>query len=257
MNFKFEIFLIMGEMAIQNINNTIDLLSLSKSNKQNIANAICQCFNIFPKEIFVEDLLNCFLMLISKDKLYLNKIIENTICFKDFINIVNKNIDYFKKISFTISTRNFIREDFGEAKEIIPKIIKILSECHQSCLDSDSIIEKYSNFSDYLSHDNKLILYHLIKKNNDIIKIQLGKSMMMNDAQNNEEIIHNIKECIAWNFPEIYPIVIDSFNKLNFQIMNLDFINDFVVVFKQFHFFETSNLTNRKIENTIFFFYAF
>ena len=253
-NLKFEIFLIMGQMAINNIDNTINLLQSLNSNKEIIANSICECFSIFSEKIFNKKLLDCFMKFISKTEVNLNKIVAQTICFKDYIDIVNENINFYKNITFKISTNNFLKEDFGDPKETNTKIINILSECNKSFLDSESILEKCPNFCDYLSQEEKFKMYHLIKKKDDKIKRKLGESIM-HDAESNKEIIDTINKFIFWEFPEYYPNVIDLFKKLNFQTMDSELLNNFIITFKNFNFFDNynSNPEKKKLEIKVFF----
>ena len=176
---------------------------------------------------------------ISKTELYLNKIVTQTICFKDYIDIVNENINFYKNITFKISTNNFSKEDFGEPKETNTKIINILSECNKSFLDSESILENCPNFCDCLSQEEKFKMYPLIKKKDDKIKLKLGESIM-HDAESNKEIIDTINNCIFWEFPDYYPKIIDSFEKLNFQTMDSELLNNLIITFKKFNFFGNS-----------------
>ena len=130
--------------------------------KNGIISNIISKIDFFNSYIFNKDLLNILLLNCNKNNFEIVNIISKSLNFADYIELIYENIDIFKNIEFKLN-KTFQIEKYGKSEEMIPKIFTIIKNCKNLIIDGRFIINKFPNFIDILSLEEREELYKIIK----------------------------------------------------------------------------------------------
>ena len=157
------------------------LLSLIKIEENEKINKILSIFEKFKEKnkvskVLFQDIRNLisvipqvkkhFVHLLKLNPYILSFIADNLDDYANYIEIIEKNINYLKNIRFYIFPNHLYNQEFNSSEKILHKIITLLKECKDNAiLDTFKFKKKFNNYLEILNLEEKKILMNYLKSN--------------------------------------------------------------------------------------------
>ena len=194
-------------------------------------------FKDFRRSIgFIPQIKNHFIDLLKYEPCELNFIIDNMHNYIDFINFIEKNINYFRDIKFEIFPTKF-NNYYDNSEEILHKIIIILRECKDSAILETSIFKKlFNNYLKILDKEEKKILLSFLSINSSqnkflINEIKLDEIKLY--QKDNKEIISTIFECLKDSAEISFDFIEDCLQNIILEVLSEDYLKKLKSIINQ------------------------
>ena len=194
-------------------------------------------FKDFRRSIgFIPQIKNHFIDLLKYEPCELNFIIDNMHNYIDFINFIEKNINYFRDIKFEIFPTKF-NNYYDNSEEILHKIIIILRECKDSAILETSIFKKlFNNYLKILDKEEKKILLSFLSINSSqnkflINEIKLDEIKLY--QKDNKEIISTIFECLKDSAEISFDFIEDCLQNIILEVLSEDYLRKLKSIINQ------------------------
>jgi len=222
---------------------TLSLIRIEQKEKINVILSIFENLkrkNEISKMVFkdmkkligvIPQIKNYFALLLRYSPSDLNFIIENINDYVNYIDIIEKNINYLRNIRIIILPDKLFNQKYNNSEKILHRIIYLLKECKDNVvLDTLRFKQIFTNYLENLNFEEKNILMNYLKSNlpNDSIinEIKMSEVELCN---NNEEIIRALEECQAIRFED----VVKGIKLIDFEKLSLELSKKLVVIKKR------------------------
>lgn len=245
---KFDILISFCYLMLCDISSAIKFINDSPHKVDIVSNIIGKLY-FFQKNIFQKELLKLFLSYCNKnDESNIKTIINQSLNIVDYIDLIFENIEIFKNIPFKFKS-SFQLDDDNPSEETIQKLFAIIKECKNLTLYDQIILNKFPNFFDVLSIEQKIDLYKILKDDNKTIK-QLIYKKMYSEANSNTEIIYFIDGFKTWEDKEKNNDIYNKFKKFDFLNVTPSDFEKLEKIFKNYKF---SSLKNKNFGVLLFY----
>ena len=189
---------------------------------------------------------NYFINLLKLEPKELDFIVENVSNYKEYINIIEKDIKYLNSGVIIIFPKNLIKKDFKDKKNILFQIINILRENKDNILlDTVLFRKKFPKYLDNLNSEQKLILKNFLELNNPNdqivrdINFHLVKSSKDNKLIVNTLTKYRIEIC---NGKDSYDFLMTSFSNIDFEKLTDEQIEKLFIIISNMKYLNENNL---------------
>ena len=235
-------------MLILEDKKVIELLKLleKEENKNDIINELFKEIKNFYSMISnIISVKKYFIYLLKLKPNELQFITEKISNYEEYINIVEKNIQYLNSGVILIFPNNLCKKELKFSQNIMFQIINILRENKDNIsLDTSIFKEKFPYYLDDLNKEQKTILKNFLEYNkpNDqmIMEINIFMAKLSNDNNLMIDTLMKYHTKIN-NNEELYDILMTYFSNLDFNNITDEQVEDLSKIINNIHFKKESN----------------